>query len=76
MATKLGEIQINVMGVPVTVRGAIYYPPEPETDIDPRESAFAEWGSVYADNADLSPQFEYSDNADRLREALIQSQEG
>ena len=74
--TKLGEIQINVMGVPVTVRGAIYYPPEPETDIDPRESAFAEWGSVYADNADLSPLFEYSDNADRLREALIQSQEG
>lgn len=76
MATKLGEIQINVMGVPVTVRGAIYYPPEPETRIDPSEPSFVEWGSVFIDKTDVSELFSFPDNAERLEEALIQSQEG
>ena len=76
MATNLGEIQISVMGVPVTVRGAIYYPPEPETRIDPSESSFAEWGSVYIGEVNVSELFAVKHNYDMLQESLIASQEG
>lgn len=76
MATNLGEIQIAVMGVPVTVRGAIYYPPEPETRIEPSEPSFAEWGAVFIDGTDVSELFAVKHNYEMLEEALIASQEG
>lgn len=75
MERRIGTTTIEVMGVTVTVKDAVYYPYVPATQIDPPESAFAEWGAVYIDKTDVSPLFEYKANADRLEEALILSLE-
>ena len=68
----LGEIIVTVMGVPVTVKGAIYYPPEPETGIDPPEDSMTEGGTVFVNGFDISEMFEYPENAQRLQRAIIQ----
>ena len=75
MERRIGTTTIEVMGVTVTVKDAIYYPYVPATQIDPPEQPFAEWGAVYIDKTDVSDMFEYTENADRLEEALILSQE-
>lgn len=72
---KLGEMTLEVMGIEVTVRGAVYHPHVPATQIDPPESEFAEWGEVLVGDQDISELFQHKYNADRLHEAILQSVE-
>lgn len=68
---KLGEMTLEVMGIEVTVRGAVYHPHVPATQIDPPESEFAEWDAVLVGSEDITELFTHKFNADRLHEAIL-----
>lgn len=72
---KLGTITIDVMGIEVTVKGAVFYPHVPETQIDPSEAAFAEWDAVFVGKEEITELFCYEPNTDRLHEAILQAVE-
>lgn len=65
------EMNLEVMGVPIKVTGAIYYPAEPETRIDPPEAEFAEWDRVFIGDIDVSELFAVRHNAEELHEAIL-----
>lgn len=68
---KLGELTLEVMGIEVTVRGAVYHPHVPATQIDPPEPEFAEWKEVLVGDQDISELFQHKFNAERLHEAIL-----
>lgn len=72
---KLKEMTIDVMGVPITVKGAVYYPPEKPTSIDPPEAEFAEWEGVYVGDVDVSELFALKHNAQLLEETICKELE-
>lgn len=74
---KLGEMTLDVMGIEVTVRGAVYHPHVPATQIDPPESEFVDLvdADVFVGSEDITPLFCHKPNADRLHEAILQAME-
>lgn len=74
---KLGEMTLDVMGIEVTVRGAVYHPHVPATQIDPPESEFVELedATVLVGSEDITELFAHKFNAERLHEAILQAME-
>lgn len=74
---KLGEMTLDVMGIEVTVRGAVYHPHVPATQVDPPESEFVELvdADVFVGAEDITELFAHKFNADRLHEAILQAME-
>ena len=75
---KLPDLTLEVMGIEVTVKGAIYHPHVPATQIDPPESEFVELDdnvTVVASGVDISDLFRYPFNADKLHEAILVAME-
>lgn len=68
---RLSDMTLEVMGIEVTVKGAVFYPHVPATQIDPPEHEFAEWDAVFVGSEEITPLFEHKPNADRLHEAIL-----
>jgi hypothetical protein len=73
---KLDEIATEYAGVPITVKGVIFYPYESATRDDPAENAMVEWDSVWIGGINVSEIFAGPYLGDRLSEIIINKLEG
>jgi hypothetical protein len=68
---KLDEIETEYCGVPITVKGVIFYPYVPGTQIDPPEQPSAEWDSVWIGAINVTEIFAGKYLYDRLQDTIV-----
>jgi hypothetical protein len=73
---NLDEIETEYCGVPITVKGVIFYPYVPATQIDPAEQPCVEWESVWIGKIDVSEIFAGAYLSDKLQDTLVSRLEG
>ena len=73
---KLDEIDTEYAGVPITVKGVIFYPYESATRDDPAEPPCVEWDSVWIGGINASEIFAGQYLGGRLSDVLVRQLEG
>ena len=73
---KLDEIATEYAGVPITVKGVIFYPYESATRDDPAEQPSVEWDSVWIGGINTSEIFAGQYLGVRLSDVLVRQLEG
>lgn len=68
---RLDQINTFYADVPITVKGVVFYPYVPATQIDPPEAPFVEWDSVWIGGIDVSEIFAGKYLYERLEETLL-----